>query len=305
MTIQILTIDSEYESACRLGYQTHTHFDDFSNKFDNDIVVRWGNSYYISSSKNNTKQSDFKNVINPADKIKLNCKKHEAIKFLAQVVDVPTIYTKSVPKNVSAVIRPNEHSAGNGFFVKKGPLKIEKGFYGTRYLKTDAEYRVWFCGDKTMCGRRIRMSYNEKTKFPCRSNWGYEFSTSIASKLHHQTLMAAKKIGLEVGAADVLFYKGKYYFLELNSAASIDHRKIREFYQKSIKELFRKKFPQLFEEKSSAPTVNNDDSLKKKRLSRNRRRSRIQLSARKNCVNRTNYSPRCSARKNRVRNRTR
>ena len=239
MTIKVFTIESERESATRLGFPTHTACC-YAHAFDNDIVIRWGNSTWVYDKKG-SRCIDFKNVINPAPAIKQNCKKNETTKLLAHVVNVPTLYEKSVPKGVLAVIRPLEHSAGNEFSVKEGPFKITPGTYGRRFLKTDAEYRVWFCGNKTMCGRRVKMKVNEDQKYPCRSGWGYEFCEGIALDLHHQTLMAAKKIGLDVGAADVLFYKKKWYFLELNSAASVDHRQIREFYQKALEELVKKK----------------------------------------------------------------
>ena len=254
MAIKVLTIDSEYESACRLGYTTHTWLGDYAYKFDGDIIIRWGNSGWVYT-RDGAKSAEFKQVINPAAIIKQNCRKHEAIKLLAQVVNVPTIYEKSVPKDVLAVVRPHEHAAGNGFSVQKGPFKVERGTYATKFIQTDTEYRVWFCGNRTMCGRRVKMKVNEDQKYPCRSNWGYEFSDGIAPELRKQTLLAAKKIGLEVGAADLLFYKGKYYFLELNSAASVDHRVVREFYQAGLEVLVRRKFPEMFGEpkKEQAP----------------------------------------------------
>ena len=248
MAVKVLTCNSEYESALRLGYPTKTWFGDYANKFDDDIIIRWGNSSFLLGP-DKVKEADFKQVINPAKAIKLNCQKHKATKQLAMVVNVPTLYKKSVPAGVLAVVRPIEHSAGAGFSVKEGPFKIESGTYGTRFLKTDAEYRVWFCGNRTMCGRRVKMKINEDQQYPCRSNWGYEFSDGIAPELHYQTLMAAKKIGLEAGAADVLFYKRKYYFLELNSAASVDHRIVREFFQRALEELVKDKFSK----KSEAP----------------------------------------------------
>jgi hypothetical protein len=243
MTVNVLTIDSEYESACRLGYKTSTYMGDYAYKYDKDIVIRWGNSNWVYS-KDGHRTEEFKNVINPAKAIKQNCQKAKSIKLLAQVVNVPTLYEKSVPKGVLAVVRPHEHAAGNDFQVRTGPFKIDPGTYGARFLKTDAEYRVWFCGNRTMCGRRVKMKINEEQEYPCRSNWGYEFCNGIAQELHHQTLMAAKKIGLDVGAADVLYFKGKWYFLELNSAASVDHRQVREFYQAALSELVKKNFPE-------------------------------------------------------------
>ena len=262
MAVKILTCNSEYESACRLGFPTKTQYGDYAYKSDGDIVIRWGNS--VSVFERGGKEVEFQQVINPSKAIKLNCQKHKATKAMALVVNVPTLYEKSVPKDVLAVIRPIEHSAGVGFSVQKGPLQIQKGTYGTRYLKTDAEYRVWFCGNRTMCGRRVKMKINETQEFPCRSNWGYEFSDGIAPELHYQTLMVANKIGLETGAADVLFYKRKYYFLELNSAPSVDHRIVREFFQKALNELIEAKFTKKAEapkpaepEKKSAVLVEN------------------------------------------------
>jgi len=277
MAVKVFTIESEYDSACRLGYPTTTYMgSSFAYKYDNDIIIRWGNSSRFYN-KDGSKTAEFKQVLNPAESIKVNCRKNESIKLLAQVVNVPTIYEKKVPKGVLAVIRPIEHTAGNGFSVQKGPLKIEHGTYGTRYLdvtKSGGEYRVWFCGKKTLCGQRVKMECNEEQKHPCRSNWGYSFCGSIAPSLHHQTLMAAKKIGLDVGAADVLYYKRKWYFLELNSAPSVDHRVVREFFQEALKELVKEKFPEKKEEaptavpvvevKPSEPKNNNDDGIKKK-----------------------------------------
>jgi hypothetical protein len=248
MAIKVLTCESELESAKRLGYPTRTFIGEYASKYDNDIIIRWGNSSW-SYTDLGVRSTEFKNVINPAAVIKQNCKKHEALKLLAHVVNVPTYYGKSVPKNTLAVVRPFEHAAGEGFSVKKGPFKIEPGTYGTKFIQTDAEYRVWFCGERTMCGRRVKMKINPDEQYPCRSNWGYQFQPAVAPKLHYQTLWAAKKIGLDCGAADILFHKGKYYFMELNSAPSVDHRVVLEFYKTSIEELCRKKFPNLFESK--------------------------------------------------------
>ena len=254
MEIKVLTCESEQKSAEKLGFKTHTYLGDYVNKYNNNIVIRWGNSK-SAFGDNGRREFEFKQVINPANKIRRNCQKNIAIKLMAQVVNVPTIYEKTIPKDTLAVVRPLEHAAGNGFSVKKGPFKIEPGTYGTKFIKTDTEYRVWFCGDKTMCGRRVKMKVNETQEYACRSNWGYEFSTGIAPELHYQTLLAAKKIGLDFGAADLLYYKGKYWFLELNSAPSVDHRIVREFYQQGLQILMAKKFPEMFgiQKKEQAP----------------------------------------------------
>jgi hypothetical protein len=244
MAVKIITIDSEKESAERLGFDTITRGGDYAHKLDNHIVVRWGNSVWAFTREG--KHCEYKNIVNPAQAIRNNVMKRDALKKLAQVVMVPAIYEKKVPTGVLAVIRPMEHAAGNGFNVVEGPYDVQRGTYGTRFLQTPTEYRVWFCGNQTMCGRRVKMRINEEQKYPCRSNWGYEFSGGVSMDLHRQTVLASRKLGLDCGAADLLYHRGKYYFLELNSAASVDHRVVREFFQNSLDRLFRERFPGLY-----------------------------------------------------------
>ena len=253
MEIKLLTFDSN-TSAEKLGYPTYKCIDDYAYKFDKDIVIRWGNSRSLYT-KTGRRSMDFKHVINSSASIKKNCQKNDATKILARVVNVPTLWEKSVPAGILAVVRPMEHAAGDGFSVKKGPFNLTEGTYATRYIQTDAEYRVWFCGNRTILGRRVKMQCNETEKYPCRSKWGYEFCRGISKSLHNQTLLAAKVMGLDCGAADVLFSNDKWYFLELNSAPSVDHRIVREFFQIGLKELLKRKFPKMAEEISLVPVV--------------------------------------------------
>ncbi len=269
MNIKIMTIQSELESAKRLGFDTFVSDGDYVDKYDKHIMIRWGNSRWMPR-RNGNQDVDFKNIINPAKNIRLNCEKAKSIKLMAQVVNVPTLWEKEVPAGVLAVVRPHEHAAGYGFSVKKGPFKVSSGTYASRYLdvtKEGGEYRVWFCGNRTMVGRRVKMECNETQEYPCRSNWGYSFLDGISKDLRNQTLLAARKIGLDLGAADVLYYKGKWYFLELNSAPSIDHRVVREFYQAAIPVLIAKKFPPT--EGVLVPVVNVVEDLKKKQSGEN------------------------------------
>lgn len=244
MQVLVLTIDSEHESAEKLGFETTTYPGDYASKYNNKVVIRWGNSRWLYNDAG-SRTADFKNVLNPAQCIRRNCEKANATKLMSLVVNVPTLWEKAVPDGVLAVVRTHEHSGGHGFSVQKGPFKVQPGTYATRYLdvtQEGGEYRVWFCGNKTMCGRRHKMQCNPDEKYPCRSMWGYTFMDGISKELHTATLLAAKKIGLEFGAADVLFYKGKWYFLELNSAASLDHRVVLEFFKTNLQLLVDKKF---------------------------------------------------------------
>jgi hypothetical protein len=239
--IQVLTIDQEYESALRLGYKTHPYMFGHADDFDDSIMIRWG--YGGSIYNKDGKVSEFKFVVNTQTAISLNCQKDKALKELAKVVKTPAFYDTEVPAGKLVVVRPTYHTGGIGFVVKPGPFELLKDEeYATEFLKTNTEFRVWFANDQTLCARRV--TKKEVEKYPCRSKWGYKFQ-KISKSLHKQTLLAAKQIGLETGAADVLWYKGSYYFLELNSAPSVDMMKIERFYKRNIPILLKKKYPKL------------------------------------------------------------
>lgn len=239
--IKVYTIGSELDSARRLGFDTTTCIWDRTEEFDSNIVIRWGNSgrHY----NKNDYLSEFKNVINNWKSISLNCRKQLALKKLSTVVNTPKIFEKEVPKGVLAVVRPTAHSSGAGFSVRTGPLNLNRDVYATQFIKTDKEFRTWFCGDQVIGAKRVPLKDIKVDKFPCRSAWGYKFC-NIPEKLKQQTLLAAKTIGLEVGAADILYHNKKYYFLELNSGVTVDTKTIREFYQTNLIKLIKKKFPE-------------------------------------------------------------
>lgn len=227
--MKVLTIDPEYDSAQKLGYETYTS--NGAIEKTQDVVIRWGNGFCPGK--------DWANVVNKASAIHLNIRKHESLKAMGKVVRTPTIWLKKIPKDVKAVLRPFEHSAGQHFQIVDGPYNIDPGWYATRYIKTKQEYRVWFAWDRTLCA--LRTSRTSTAEFPCRSNWGYRFHRHVASPLHNQTMKAVKAIGLELGAADVLYdpKTRKYYFLELNSAPTLDNDLIIDFFKKAIKDKFK------------------------------------------------------------------
>ncbi len=243
--IHILTVDGEYESALRLGYDsTITEHSGDLKEYLKDVVVRWGNSSPIFTKiADKTQPAEFPRVINPAMAIRLNVDKCAALKILSKVVDTPKVWEqgKKVPPGVEAVHRVIHHHGGEGFNVQTGPFVVGKGFYATRWIPSTIEYRVWFCGENTMCGIRTKRSPCTD-KYPCRSMWGYDFKESVPAQLHDATLAATKAIGLECGAADILDYGGRYYFLELNSAATIDKQVIEDFYRNGLVKLIAANF---------------------------------------------------------------
>jgi hypothetical protein len=237
--INIFTIESEYESALRLGFTTHKNVEKKVEIFNKDINIRWGNSNLLLNKY--CEYEEFKYVVNPAENIRRNCRKHESLKRLSKVVHTPKLFEDFIPDKELVVVRPVEHTGGKEFSVKTGPFYIEKYYeYATSFIKTKTEYRVWFCNGNTMCAWRARSS--DKSEYPNRAEWGYIFC-DISPNLHKQTLLAAKCLGLELGAADVLAKNGHFYFLELNSAPSIDLMRIETFFRENIYDLVYRKFP--------------------------------------------------------------
>jgi hypothetical protein len=246
----VLTIESERPSALRLGYgEEKTIIEaDWVSAYDNSVVIRWGNSKQVWAQSNGREfpAPEFKRVINPRAAIRLNCNKPLALKELSQVVNTPRIWFSGemVPTGVEAVYRADKHAGGEGFNVTTGPFVVREECYATAWIPSNTEFRVWFCGDSTMCGVRWKRSVCTD-KYPCRSLWGYDFKNKVPVALHNATLKAAAAIGLECGAADILYFNNNYYFLELNSAATIDKLVIEQFYRDRLRRLIKRKYPEI------------------------------------------------------------
>ena len=244
--IHVLTCESEQASATRLRYEDVTTDVKSVEDWENDLVIRWGRSAWswTTDYRGNEVRAEYNRVINPRRAIYLNCCKAKALQRLQEVVNTPNIWLpgQTVPEGQEAVHRAVHHAGGAGFNVQTGPFVVAPESYATSWIPSRVEYRVWFCGDDTMCGVR-RIGSVCPDKYPCRSQWGYDFKQSVPAKLHKDTLLAASTIGLEFGAADIMYLGDKFYFLELNSAPTIDKLVIEEFYKASMKKLIKKKYP--------------------------------------------------------------
>ena len=245
--IHVLTVESERNSALRLGYGEDNLLTEngYTSDFDDGLVIRWGNSYQAKyKDGERMHRVEYKRVINPRSAIKLNCNKPAALNKLSGVVNTPKIWFpgEKVPANETVVYRADRHAGGSGFNVQKGPITVAEEHYATAWIPSTTEFRVWFCGNSTMCGVRWKRSQCTD-KYPCRSLWGYDFKNKVPVALHTATLKAAAAIGLECGAADILYFEGKYFFLELNSAVTIDKLVIEEFYRDRLKRLIKQKYP--------------------------------------------------------------
>lgn len=233
--VTILTIESELESAKSLGYPTVLECDSRTT----DTVIRWGNSAMPDGR-------EFTKVVNTSKAIRLNCHKLRALEKMSEVVNTPKIYKQKVPSKKLALLRPFNHTGGEDFRVVTGPKDVPPEYYGTDWIKTKTEYRVWFAWDHTLCAKRVRVlpdgpdgkgwknDTSPEPEFPCRSEWGYKFMDYVPNPLHADTIKAARLIGLDTGAADVLIRGEKYIFLELNSAPTVDVDRLRRFYQNAI-----------------------------------------------------------------------
>lgn len=228
----LLIPTAKRESARDMGFPTFrtNEFPHHKKQYRESLVIRWGNSCLFET--NDGKTREFKNVANPSSAIALNCDKYRARRTFAKVVNTPKDFKSLVPRGEYAVVRPESHAAGSGFQVVEGPFVVPAWHYASEFVKTDKEYRVWFADGKTFAGQRVAL-HGESNKMPCRSNWGYSYR-DVPAKLHADTLLAAAEIGLTFGAADVLIKGSKYYFLELNSAPSVDAPSVCRFFKEAI-----------------------------------------------------------------------
>ena len=239
--LRILQNGYNQDTVASTGYETNSNAPYKVSDWDDRVVLRWGNGYEYG-------KRDFKNVLNPQEAIKLNCRKRDSLQAMAaQGVVIPRMYGKRVPAGALAVVRPNAHGGGEGFEVRKGPFPIPEGCYAIEFIPTRLEVRCWFCGSKTLWAYRISHDAARRAdKYPCRSKWPYKFTNAPVPKaLHDQALLAARAVGLDCGAADVLVKDGRYYTVEINSAPAVDHPKITAFFKRELMKLAKERYPRV------------------------------------------------------------
>lgn len=223
--LRVLTTQGNTQSAHKLGYPLYTDSSQIlSDMRNSDVMIRWGHSG----------GQDYSMVLNNAESIAENCNKLVSKQTLAGAVQTPAIYTSRIPRGVKAVMRPLEHSQGSDFELVDGPYTIPGGHYASKFISTPKEFRVWFSGRYMLAGKRDPITaQGQAITDPCRSKWGYLFQESVFPVLGAKTQLARQALGLDFGAADVLWSEEDrtYYFLELNTAPSLDHRKVLDFFK--------------------------------------------------------------------------
>lgn len=220
----VLSHEREKLSARKLGHPVVEHAEDIP-RTDDITVIRWGNRTLNS-------EREFAHVVNKASAIKKSVNKPLALETMRTAVRTPDVYTTQVPRGVCAVIRPICHTSGVDFEMHDGPYTIPEGHYGKKFIHAEKEYRAWFAGDDVMMARRTSM--RGQTDPTNRSGWGYAFFGRTEGRTLREKALAAKRtLGLDFGAADVLWdaSAGEYVFLEMNTAPSLDHPEVLEFFR--------------------------------------------------------------------------
>lgn len=229
MTTFVLTRPENAKSAIKLGYPTVTEDSDIPSGAS---VIRWGNG--LSPDRRGWSM-----VLNKSTVLQLSTNKLEALRSLSRTVKTPEIYThgQTLPRGHRYVARPANHAEGSDFQLINGGVTCPTD-HATRFIEDTREYRVWFIRDKYLVARRVpRSSEGQTASDPCRSKWGYEFCSGIFEKLKTEMDKARLAIPLDFGAVDVLWHdeSSSWYFLEFNSAPSMDSERVLKHFQTHLK----------------------------------------------------------------------
>ena len=224
--LAVLTVKSELPSAKLLGFDTFLEPEDIPENVYTTIL-RWGYG---------EPEEVYTSVLNAGPAIALNVRKYSATIKLSEVVKTPKVFIKSVPAG-RYVQRPFRHSKGVGFKLITGPIGLPTGHYASEVLTSDTEFRVWFSPKRCLAGLRVPITDEQSTEnespVPCRAEWGYSFR-GTPKELSDVVCRARDHIGLDYGAADIVMMAGVPYFLELNSAPSIDCPRLIKFFKDEL-----------------------------------------------------------------------
>lgn len=237
MTKYILTSDAMRPSAERLASAMNARMVTSACEIPsahNPTVIRWGTSDLCHLPR------DFDVVMNPAIKIKENSDKLRSLLKMAVAVTTPTIFRRTIPSGVKAVVRPMEHSRGSDFHLVTGPATVPSGHYAKEFISNTSEYRVWFVGDAYFSGKRAPMeSQGQRATDPCRSLWGYSGFAGATENQVRFVGAAKRALGLDFGAADILWDRDneEYLMLEINTAPALDHDRVLQFYATQLEAL--------------------------------------------------------------------
>lgn len=237
MTIFTLTRPENAVSGTRLGYPCVT---DAGRIPSGATVIRWGDSQSPESRS-------WHAVLNKKSVLQLSVDKLAALESMSRVVKTPEIFQEGsrLPRG-RFVVRPASHAEGSDFNVRDGGYVVPTGHHATRLIEPSREYRVWFVRSNYFVAKRVpRTSEGQTADDLCRSKWGYQFQPQCFPKLAEEMAKARQAIPLDFGAVDVLWkdgdgdVPGAYYFLEFNSAPSLDHDRVLGHFQTHLQAILR------------------------------------------------------------------
>ena len=232
MTTYVFTRPENRQSAERLGYPLS--LGNARGIPAGSNVIRWG----VSSPED---QRGWGTVLNKSAVLQISIDKVAALQALARVVTTPKLFLEgqTLPAG-KYVVRPYVHAQGSDFqlVTSSGNRRVAEGHHATEFIPDTNEYRVWFVRGEYLVARRVPLEAQGNTPTdPCRSTWGYEAVQTCFPKLKAEMDKARMAIPLDFGAADVLWKEdydangGRWVFLEINSAPSLDTPRVLRHFQ--------------------------------------------------------------------------
>ncbi len=195
-------------------------------------VIRWGNSY--------TQIDNGIDVLNNDKSLVMSTNKHSALEIMRNAnVSVPfTTTNKEVAgfliesQGYKFIGRTDNHQGGSGFVMLETKEDVMRDYQSSHWLKyqeIETEYRIHVFRDEILgVSKKISEGVEDRisNKFArnhengwrlslCRTEWIDDGAKNIAKQ-------AVKSLGLDFGAVDIILSEGKYFVLEVNSAASLE-----------------------------------------------------------------------------------
>lgn len=245
----VLTRPENAKSAVKLGYPVCMERTGIPR---GSTVIRWGNGLDPDTA-------GWAQVLNKASVMQISTDKPAALAALARVVATPKLYHQGdlLPRGARYVGRPASHAEGSDFNLidlrgaTRGVSVTDD--HATEYIEDTNEYRVWFVRNKYLLSRRVPLAAEGQSEDDtCRSKWGYQAIAEMFPKLKEEVTKARQAIPLDFGAIDVLWKEGdgtvahsvgKWYFLEFNSAPSLDTDRVLSFFKRELKAILGPETP--------------------------------------------------------------
>lgn len=198
---------------------------------NNSTLIRWGTRMELPSN-NALVYNTCEGIRNASNKARGRDIMYRAGVSVPKAVSPRLIKSRHLP----VIARPHVHAQGKNFIVLRTKREYARHYdtsryYYSRYIDKDQEFRV-HCAH----GKVLRLL--EKPR-PAEGGmaWNHHNVEDPFVIVRHsqsqpyvevmkQALMAVQALGLDFGAADVIFKNGRAYVLEVNTAPSIESSEI-------------------------------------------------------------------------------